>query len=62
MLLSELSSAMNLQKNKLLEAQKSDKEELVERFKMMRGAITAEKEKEYRERLKRNNNPIELKN
>lgn len=35
MLLSELSSAMNLQKNKLLEAQKSDKEELVERFKMI---------------------------
>lgn len=62
MLLSELSSAMHLQKNKLLEAQKSDKEELVERFKMMRGAIAAEKEKEYRERLKRNNNPIELKN
>lgn len=59
---SELSSAMNLQKNKLLEAQKSDKEELVERFKMMGGAITAEKEKEYRDRLKRNNNPIELKN
>jgi len=45
-----------------LDAQISDKEQLVERFKMMGGALTAEKEREYRERLKRNNNPLELKN
>jgi GLPGLI family protein len=55
-------SGKKVDKKHFLDAQISDKEQLVERFKMMGGALTAEKEREYRERLKRNNNPLELKN
>lgn len=58
----DFNSGKKIDKIQFLEAQISDKEQLLERFKMMGGTLTTEKEREYRERLKKNNNPIELKN